>query len=202
VATSAARWLLTAVFAGLGGYCLARCALPAARRIAHARSAWLTDALGVAMSATMIVMLWAVPVADRWGVRLALFGTAGGWYLVRASRSGTRPDVRIGLVHHGIAMAAMFWMVVAAPAGTATMAHAVMAGTGPGSPVPGAAGPIGTGLAAYLSLAALWWARSAMRPAPREVGAVPLAHGVFGARGAAICQAVMASAMGVALLVH
>jgi hypothetical protein len=187
---------LTAVFAGLGAYCLARCALPAARRLPYALNTVVTDALGVAMSAIMIAMLWAVPLHDRWGVRLALFATAGGWYLVRASRPGTRPGVRVGLVHHGVAMGAMFWMLASAPGATAAMAGTAMAV----SLVPGPAGLIGTGLATYLSLAALWWAWSAVRAAPREVVAAARSRVVFGERGAALYQAVMAIAMCVALL--
>jgi hypothetical protein len=201
---------LTVVFAGLGGYCLARCTLPAARRFPHAPTGWVNDALGVAMSATMIAMLWAVPLDDRWGVRLALFGTAGGWYLVRASRPGIGPGARAGLVHHGVAMAAMLWMLAAAPDGTAAMAHEAMAATAPAGSARGPAGAISTLLATYLALAALWWVGSAVRATPRptlaaappNVVALPSAEVVFGAPGAAICQAVMASAMCVALLVR
>jgi hypothetical protein len=184
--------------------------MPAARRLPHALSEGITDALGVAMSATMLAMLWAVPLHDRWGLRLAVFATAGGWYLVRAWRPGTRPGVRVGLVHHGVAMAAMFFMLASAPGGTAAMSHTAMAATGPVSLLPGPAGLIGTGLAAYLALAALWWTGSAVGatpgPALRAAGpaalAVPRAEVVFGERGAALCQAVMASAMCVALLVR
>jgi hypothetical protein len=108
----------------------------------------------------------------------------------------------------------MVFMLASAPAGTAVTAHTAMVATGPGSLVPGPAGLIGTGLAAYLSLAALWWTRSAVRAAPRaavtaavsaaarDVVVVARSQVVFGERGAALCQAVMASAMCVALLVR
>ncbi len=178
------RWLLTAVFAGLGGYCLARCALPAAR-LRHGPSEWVTDALGVATSAAMVAMLWTVPLGDRWGVQLAVFATAAGWYLVRAARAGTRPGARPGLVHQGAGMAAMLWMLATAHAGTAPMHGSATTG------------PAGAAVAAYLALAALWWARSALAT-PVGVAAVPAV--LFGPRGGATCQAVMAAAMCAAVL--
>jgi hypothetical protein len=166
----------------------------------------VTDALGVAMSAAMIAMLWAPPLHDRWGVQLALFGTAGGWYVIRASRPGMRPVARAGLVHHGVVMVAMLWMLATAQAGTGVMSGAAMPVTAPAGSVPAPAGLIGTGLAGYLALAALWWAGSALRPtltaAPSGVVTVSRAEVVFGARGAGICQAVMATAMCVALLLR
>ena len=93
-------------------------------------------------------------------------------------------------------------MLASAPGGTAAMPGTAMAAAGPAGTVPGPAGLIGTGLAAYLSLAALWWAWSAVRAAPGDVVATARSRVVFGERGAALCQAVMATAMCVALLVR
>ena len=184
--SAAARLLLTAVFAGLGGYCLARCALPAAR-LGHGPAEWVTDALGVATSAAMIAMLWTVPLGDRWGIQLAVFATAGGWYLVRAAPAGTRPGARAGLVHQGAGMVAMLWMLATAHAGTNLMHGSATAG------------PVGAAIDAYLALAALWWARSALA-APLGVETLPVV--LFGPRGGAACQAVMAAAMCTALVVR
>lgn len=192
--STATRLLLTAIFAGLGGYCLVRCLLPA-RRLPHHGSALVTDALGVAMGAVMITMLWGLPLRDRWGVQPAVFGAAAGWYLVRAARAGTPPGARVALLHHGATMAAMLWMLAATRAGTTPMASMVAAGPQGLA----AAGPVGPALAGYLALAAVWWARSALAT-PQGLVAAP-AH-LFGARGAAACQALMAAATCAALLAH
>lgn len=190
--SAATRWLLTAVFAGLGGYCLVRCALPVGR-LSHRVSTVVTDVLGVATSAAMIAMLWRLPPRDRWGVQPAVFAAAVVWYLVRAARAGTPPSARVALLHHGATMAAMLWMLAAARAGSAPMASMAVAGR-QGLAAPGLVGPA---LAGYLALAALWWARSALGT---PAGSVAAPAALFGERGAAACQSLMAAATCATLL--
>jgi len=49
------------------------------------------------------------------GLQLSVFAVATGWFLLRALDSSRRPDPtthgRLALVHQGVAMAAMFWML-------------------------------------------------------------------------------------------
>ncbi len=172
------RWSLTAVFGVLGGYCLLRCCLPALTHAGHLLSELVSDAAHLAMSAAMIAMLWALTRGDPWGVQMAIFAVATGWYLVRAADARHDTRHRLGLAHQGVAMAAMFWMYgqMMAPGGAMrmpgmTMSGTAMTGTGmadmgmQGTATSGTghsfwplAGPwVTVAFAGYLALAALWW---------------------------------------------
>jgi Domain of unknown function (DUF5134) len=176
------------------------------------------------MSLAMIAMLWGLSRGDRWGAQTAVFGVAAGWYLVRAA-SGAHPRRhRVGLAHQGVAMAAMFWMLLAI-SGTAPAAGMAMPGmdmTG-GSQVAGAGRGITIAFAGYLAVATLWWLRTGVGLVLTGGGVAGRAAGVgggvagraagaarrgaaglgaagFGAVGEAACQMLMAAAMCVALI--
>lgn len=205
------RLPLTLAFVAVGAYCVARCARPASRG-GHAVCDRLAGAAHAAMSAAMVVALWAPRSDDRWGLRPAVFAVCAGWFLVRATGRGHSRPHRIGLVHQGVTMVAMCWMLLAAsPVGGGSATRMRM---------PGAGGP-STGalttavLAGYLAFAALWWLRaatvtgSAARAStadgrglagPAVSKAALFGSALFGAVGEATCQALMAAAMGVALL--
>ncbi|GIH15942.1 DUF5134 domain-containing protein [Rugosimonospora africana] len=168
------RWPLALAFAALGGYCLVRCVWPAARS-GHAVCDRVSDAAHAAMSVAMVAMLWAPRPGDRWGLQPAAFAVLAGWFLVRATGRAHSRRHRIGLVHQGVVMAAMCWMLLAAsPVGSSV--SGVLGGGSATMPMPGAvghatgavttgavtSGAVTTGvLAGYLALAALWWLRAA-----------------------------------------
>jgi hypothetical protein len=201
------RWVLTAVFAGTAGYHALRCSVPALGRLApHRLADRVTDWSHLVMSVAMIAMLWTWTRGDRWGGQLAFFAAFTGWYLVRATDARRARPLRIALLHQGVEMAAMFWMYFTmSPASGSSM------GSMPGMDMPGMDHPAGSsflagqavtlGLTGYLAVAALWWVRAATVVAGgRGDGGDGGLRVVFGPVGVAGCQAVMAAAMGTALL--
>ncbi len=103
-------WILTALFAVIGGWHLATAAAVLRTR---GRSGWrpVVDALlHASMSAAMLAMLW--PWQDRLPVALeaGIFTLAAGWFVV------TRGSAGLAGWYDAAAMAAMVWMLVSMPA--------------------------------------------------------------------------------------
>jgi hypothetical protein len=212
----AVRWSLTVVFAGAGAYCVLRCALPATAMMRHRLVDRLSDLAHVAMNTSMITMLWTWWGGDRWGLQLTFFALAMGWFLVRAVDPGSRSaqaighcGPRLGMVHQGVAMAAMLWMILSmpAPGGPGASRSAMSMGApemgahhvGPLSPSALPATVTTLGLAGYLAVAAIWWAgryRAATVGPPTANAAM-----VFGIAGDAACQALMTAAMSLTLVI-
>ena len=123
-----------------------------------------------------------------------------------------RRDAGVGLLHHAVMMAPMFWMSLSMPpggpawlsgAGTTTSAMSMSGmtrGVYPPWPAPGAVTTLV--FAGLLAAGALWWTRQTRTLAgvsasgPGQIAT----RGVFGAVGVAICHAVAATAMSAALL--
>lgn len=108
VETASLSWVLTALFALVGGWSLFRCADGcsggAPRRAAAAGH--------LVMSALMIPMAWswgmALPIAPQ---VVALLGVTG-WFLLAAI---ALPAARVEQLHHAAMGAAMVWMLAAMP---------------------------------------------------------------------------------------
>ncbi|WP_410643321.1 DUF5134 domain-containing protein [Amycolatopsis sp. lyj-346] len=106
------RWILTAVFAAAGAFCLYRCVRrgPVTSRIA--------DVLHAVMCAAMAAMAWPATMSVARVPQLVLFGLAAGWFAVVAVRGGAVHDGHEGRWqsgYHAVMMAAMAWMVFAMP---------------------------------------------------------------------------------------
>lgn len=120
------RWIVTAVFVVIGGFCVYRCVRhgPAAHRVA--------DVLHVLMSAGMVAMAWPAGMTFARVPQLLLFTAAAAWFvgmlvLGRADRGEHRTHSRGSLGHHALMMAGMAWMVLAMPS---TMPGMTMPATG------------------------------------------------------------------------
>ncbi|WP_326553921.1 DUF5134 domain-containing protein [Micromonospora sp. NBC_01813] len=168
---------------------------------------WVGDAAHLAMSVSMIVMLWFTDVGDLWGLQAAGFVLATLWFLLTAVHSHEEPAwVRFGQVNHGVAMAAMAWMFLGvhdSPGhgsyGTAAHVHHVTSGT---------ATVVTVLFAGWLGVSALWWLWVSRRPAAFDGGRQPTrspSYAAFvswflGAPGEAAFHSLMSAAMSAALL--
>ncbi|MET8994041.1 DUF5134 domain-containing protein [Amycolatopsis sp. NPDC004169] len=112
------RWILTAVFAAAGAFCLYRC-------IRHGTAASrIGDVLHAAMCAAMVAMVWPATMGLAGLPQVVLFGFAAAWFAVAAVRGGAHGS-RWHPGYHAVMMLAMVWMVFAMPramvgGGTAT----------------------------------------------------------------------------------
>ena len=73
--------LCTIAFAGSGAVCLRHCVALAGPATPVDR---VNDGTHVLMSLEMIAMAWSWFLPDRWGIQVAVFGTAAGWFLLQA----------------------------------------------------------------------------------------------------------------------
>ncbi len=103
------RWILTALFAAAGAFCLYRCVRqgPVTSRIA--------DVLHAAMCAAMVAMAWPATMGFARVPLLVLFGCATVWFAVVAVRGAAAHGGRWQSGYHTVMMAAMVWMVFAMP---------------------------------------------------------------------------------------
>ncbi|WP_123601972.1 DUF5134 domain-containing protein [Micromonospora sp. Llam0] len=168
---------------------------------------WVGDAAHLAMSVSMIVMLWGLDAGDLWGLQAAGFVLATLWFILMALHSHEEPArVRFGQVNQGVAMAAMAWMflgVHVSPGhgthGTAAHAHHTTSGT---STV------VTILFASCLGVSTLWWIWVSRRPAPlgggrqstRSPSVAPVTTWLLGDAGEAAFHALMSAAMSAALL--
>lgn len=204
-AATALRWILTGLFGVTFAYCLARC-VGAGRAGRHPVLMWLVEIAHVAMSVSMIAMLWAVGW-DRWGVQLTIFAVLGGCFavlalpVVQAPHDGTEAAVaRPVLIHEATVMAAMCWMLGAAPPGNAMAAMAGMAAARP----PAWSVTVTAALIAALTVSTWLWVRRRRR-APTGHAAIDCARGaratLFGVRGETASQLLMAAGMATSLTI-
>ncbi|MFB9691231.1 DUF5134 domain-containing protein [Amycolatopsis plumensis] len=108
------RWILTAVFAAAGAFCLYRCVRqgPLMSRIA--------DVLHAAMCAAMIAMAWPATMSVARVPQLVLFACAAMWFAVVTVRGAAVHCSRWQSGYHAVMMAAMAWMVFAMPSAMAS----------------------------------------------------------------------------------
>ena len=175
------RWLLTALFLGVAGYCVAR--LVAARSAGSTyggchRAVDVGNVLmGVGMAAMSSPIGGPLPHAGWQAVFLLL----AVWFAVSRLTGADPVGWHGGSLHHAIGAAAMLYMLIAIPHGGADMAQPWMAGTVAGT----AALPVVAWvLAGYFALHAL---RTGV--AVSRVGGAPVA--VHSPRLAMTCQLVM-----------
>lgn len=170
IGNEVSRWVLSALFAGLGAWYLAaagRELFPLGRR------RLLVPAVGAGLQAVMCAVM--IGMSWSWGAgipaiaQVTVFTAGGGWFAGQAL-FGARPgaasagELAAGLGaswYHAAMMAAMVWMAVAmsalttpamVPAGSGT------AGTGgPMGAMPGMAAAAGPGPAAMAMGAPAWW---------------------------------------------
>lgn len=172
-------WILTVLFAITGVICLWHLALSAEHR-EHAVEVRGVDALHLAMSVAMIVMIWWPPGTTGTWVQVALFAVIGAAILIGGLRA-TRWPVRVDSVAHVLLAVAMIWMLAAMPlimgydpasgaGGHAGHGAVPAASTGPAASVeistPVAA--ITWTLVAVSAVCAIWWVRR-LFAAPRGV---------------------------------
>lgn len=199
-------WLLTAIFASTGVFCLVMWV--GGRHGGHgdgADGARLVHANHALMSVAMLVMVWRPSgTAGSW-VQVAVFAALGVALGVSAART---PDLlgRTSWISHLVLNAAMVWMLAAMPmlmghavAGSDGDAHAghdhgghgsggMDLGSMAGQSAPGwAAGVNGVAIAAGVVVAVWWLVQAATRPGHRLHS---LCHALMGA-GMAIMLAAM-----------
>jgi hypothetical protein len=153
-------------------------ALPAPR---HGGQQWHGRVSGitrVAMSISMIVMLWASAPDDRWGIQTAVFAAATAWFLVLAAAGRQDRRERIGLVHQGIMMGSMLWMFLASSKllSGSSMDMANMPGMNMPDTENAAVHATTIGFASYLVMAAMWWLWAGPRRVPASGGRVATAR--------------------------
>ena len=101
------RWILTALFAAAGAFCLYRCSRQGsvASRIG--------DVLHAAMCAAMVAMVWPATMGVAGVGQVVLFGFAAAWFAVATVRGAHESRWHLG--YHAVMMLAMVWMVFAMP---------------------------------------------------------------------------------------
>jgi Domain of unknown function (DUF5134) len=154
VGGEAARWVLSVLFAGCGGWFIYDLSRAVRQRRAGGASHAVAAGWHVLMCAAMVSMLWA------WGsvippiAQAVVFTGAAAWFVGRAmlvvGPAGSRPceprRTTAGLSHwyHAAMMAAMVWMAVAASVPAAVVPGAVADAAGtmamPGMSMPASAG--------------------------------------------------------------
>jgi hypothetical protein len=140
IEASGLRWILTALFAGVGFFCVYRCV-----RQGSVTSRF-GDVLHAVMCAAMVTMAWPATMSFARVPQLVLFGFAAVWFagttVWGAAHAGHTGRWQPG--YHAAMMAVMAWMVFAMPramtAGGATMDMEGM----PGMAMPVASGASGT----------------------------------------------------------
>lgn len=158
IGNEASRWVLSALFAGLGAWYLAaagRELFPAGRRRR------LVPAVGAGLHAVMCAVM--IGMSWSWGAgipaiaQVTVFTAGGGWFVGQAlfgARAGTS-------WYQAATMAAMVWMAVAMSALTTPATVPAGSGTagtaGPMGAMPGMAAAAGPGSAALAVGAPAWW---------------------------------------------
>ena len=188
VALLAARWLLTAVFAGAGLVA----ALP--RRLAGTPRPTDWAFCGAMCAALIAMMWWSEPAVAAW-LQAAVFGSAGMW-LALSHRRGSGP-IRLpgpaGL-HHALMAGAMIWMLTAIPGTTAMPApshdHGAMAAMPPAG-VPGPVLAVSILAAGYCAAASIPWLGRAIVPGRRLADPAAAGQAAMSAGMAALLLAML-----------
>lgn len=107
------NWILTVLFTVTGVICLWHIAASTEHR-GHRDEARGIDALHLAMSVAMIVMIWWPPGTTGTWVQVAVFAVIGAAILIGGLRA-TRWPVRVDSVAHVLLAVAMIWMLAAMP---------------------------------------------------------------------------------------
>ena len=167
IGNEVSRWVLSALFAGLGAWYLAAAGrelfpLGRRRRLVPAVGAGLQ----AVMCAVMIAMSWSWGAGIPAIAQVTVFTAGGGWFAGQAlfgARTGAASGGGHGVSwYHAAMMAAMVWMAVAMSALTTPATVPAGSGTvGTGGPVgamPGMAAAAGPGPAAMAMGAPAWWA--------------------------------------------
>jgi hypothetical protein len=181
--------LLTVLFAVTGGYALLRWA-ELRTEVTGRAGDQVAELAHLLMSIAMIAMTWGYATTTGTIAQIVLFAGLGGYFMVRwfASRCSASAGSCPGSVFHLLMCAAMVWMVVAMPwlmasaSGSGGAAEGGAAGPmdgmvmpmSPASPAsaaptagaPSWAGPITELIVLALLVAAGYWARTLVRPAP------------------------------------
>ncbi|HEX3192757.1 MAG TPA: DUF5134 domain-containing protein [Streptosporangiaceae bacterium] len=159
IGNEASRWVLSALFAGLGAWYLAaagRDLFPAGRRR-------LVPAVGAGlhtvMCAVMIGMSWSWGAGIPAIAQVTVFTAGGGWFAGQALFGARTAAGGHGASwYYAAMMGAMVWMAVAMSALTAPATVPAGSGTaGPMGAMPGMAAAAGPGPAAMTVGAPAWW---------------------------------------------
>jgi hypothetical protein len=159
IGNEASRWVLSALFAGLGAWYLAaagRDLFPAGRRR-------LVPAVGAGlhtvMCAVMIGMSWSWGAGIPAIAQVTVFTAGGGWFVGQALFGARTAAGGHGASwYYAAMMGAMVWMAVAMSALTAPATVPAGSGTaGPMGAMPGMAAAAGPGPAAMTVGAPAWW---------------------------------------------
>ena len=166
IGNEASRWVLSALFAGLGAWYLAAAGrelfpLGRRRRLVPAVGAGLQ----AVMCAVMIGMSWSWGAGIPAIAQVTVFTAGGGWFAGQAlfgARTGAASVGGHGASwYHAAMMAAMVWMAVAMSALTTPATVPAGSGTagtgGPMGAMPGMAAAAGPGQAAMAVGAPAWW---------------------------------------------
>ena len=173
IGNEVSRWVLSALFVGLGAWYLAaagRELFPAGRRLPRPA---VGAGLHAAMCGIMLGMSWSWGAGVPAIAQVTVFTAGGGWFAGQAlfgarTGAGNAAEPVGGLAgghgaswYHAGMMAAMVWMAVAMSALTAPATVLLMSGTaGPAEPMDSMAGMAagtGPGPAAMAMGAPAWW---------------------------------------------
>ncbi|HTQ91441.1 MAG TPA: DUF5134 domain-containing protein [Streptosporangiaceae bacterium] len=174
VGNEVSRWVLSALFAGLGAWYLAAAACDLFRAGHRRRPGPAVSAgLCVSMCVVMIGMSWSWGAGIPAIAQVTVFTAGGGWFAGQAlfgARTGAGNAAEpVGALagghsaswYHAGMMAAMVWMAVAMSALTAPATVLLVSGTaGPAEPtdsMAGMAAGAGPGPAAMATGAPAWW---------------------------------------------
>ncbi|WP_033289511.1 DUF5134 domain-containing protein [Amycolatopsis jejuensis] len=167
IADPGLRWILTALFAAAGVFCLERCV----RQVGI--TGRVSDVLHTLMCAGMITMAWPATMSFARMPQVVLFAAAAVWFAVTAKH---------GRMYHALMMAGMAWMAFVMPWAGMTMSttaggHAGHAGMTMTGHSPSHVVVVAVGLTVVFLAAGIAWlaraidhARVETRPGRRTTG--------------------------------